>query len=49
MVIAANRFKNIIKEKKQTEKMLGPKGTNLVDAGMEERKEAWGEEMKEED
>ena len=49
MVIAANRFKNIIKEKKQTEKMLGPKGTNLANVEMEERKEAWGEETKEED
>ena len=48
MVIAANRFKNIIKEKKMTEKMLGPNGS-MAYAEMEERKEAWGEEEKKED
>lgn len=46
MVIAANRFKNIIKEKKFSEKMLGPNSnTNMADEE-EERKEAWMEEKK---
>ena len=43
MVIAANRFKNIIKEKKQTEMLLAIKTKKLENEGMEP-KEAWNQE-----
>ena len=40
MVIAANRFKNIIVEKKFTEKTL-IQGEAMEDAQMEEQKNGW--------
>ena len=43
--MAANRFKNIIKEKKQSEKMLVPKANNMAEE-KEEIKDAWMEEKK---
>ena len=43
MVIAANRFKNIIKEKKQTEMLLAFKSKKLENEGMEQ-KQAWNQE-----
>ena len=44
MVIAANRFKNIIKEKKNSSMAL--KAHSMEPDSLEERKEAWVEEKK---